>query len=137
MSAAKKTKQTAAVPAAAPKKGARAATKTRASANAGRALSKEKLMNVLLAPHVSEKSARVAEEGNQIVFRVRTDATRTDVKQAVELMFDVKVAGVQVMNQPGKKRRFGRIEGYRSGHKKAYVRLAAGQTIDFATGGKP
>lgn len=102
-----------------------------------RRLSKEKLMNVLLAPHVSEKSARVAQLGNQFVFRVRTDATRTDVKHAVELMFDVKVDNVQVLNQPGKKRRFGRIEGFRSGHKKAYVRLAAGQSIDFAAGGKP
>ncbi len=94
-------------------------------------------MAVLLAPHVSEKAARLAESGNQFVFRVRDDATRTHVKQAVELMFDVKVDRVQVLNQPGKKRRFGRIEGFRSGHKKAYVRLAAGQTIDFASGVKP
>jgi large subunit ribosomal protein L23 len=97
--------------------------------------SREKLMNVLLAPHVSEKSARLA-EANQVVFRVRSEATRGDVKLAVELMFDVKVAAVQVMNQPGKKRRFGRIEGHRSGFKKAYVRLAEGQAIDFAGGVK-
>ncbi len=103
----------------------------------GRRLTKGQLMNVLLAPHVSEKSARVAEQGNQFVFRVRNDATRTHVKQAIELMFDVKVAGVQVLNQPGKKRRFGRIQGFRSGYKKAYVRLATGQTIDFSTGVKP
>ena len=89
---------------------------------------KEQLTNILLAPHVSEKSARVADEGNQFVFRVRKDATRTHVKQAVELMFDVKVHSVQVLNQPGKK-------GQRSGYKKAYVRLVAGQTIDF-TGSK-
>ncbi len=101
------------------------------------AMTKEQLMGVLLAPHVSEKSARVSESGNQFVFRVRSDATRTHVKQAVELMFDVKVAGVQVLNQPGKKRRFGRIEGRRPGYKKAYVRLAPGQTIDFASGVKP
>jgi large subunit ribosomal protein L23 len=99
-------------------------------------LSKEQLMNVLVAPHMSEKSARVSTEGNQFVFRVRTDATRNDVKHAVELMFDVKVQGVQVMNQPGKKRRFGRIQGHRSGFKKAYVRLVAGQTIDFAGNAK-
>ena len=68
---------------------------------------------------MSEKSARVAEEGNQFVFRVRKDATRTHVKQAVELMFDVKVQSVQVLNQPGKKRRFGAIKGQRSGYKKA------------------
>lgn len=99
-------------------------------------LSKEQLMGVLLAPHVSEKAARVGELGNQFVFRVRNDATRGDVKQAVELMFDVKVDSVQVLNQPGKKRRFGRIEGHRSGFKKAYVRLAAGQTVDFAAAAK-
>lgn len=98
----------------------------------GSGLSREQLSNVLLAPHMSEKSARVNAEGNQFVFRVRDDATKGDVKAAVELMFEVKVDGVQVMNQPGKKRRFGRIAGRRSGYKKAYVRLAAGQTIDLA-----
>jgi large subunit ribosomal protein L23 len=97
-----------------------------------RPLSKEKLMNVLVAPHVSEKAARVSESGNQFVFRVRGDATRSDVKQAVELMFEVKVDAVQVLNQRGKARRFGAIQGKRSGFKKAYVRLAAGQTIDLA-----
>jgi large subunit ribosomal protein L23 len=100
--------------------------------NGRRKLSRERLMNVLLAPHMSEKSARVSAEGNQFVFRVRKDATRGDVKDAVQLMFDVRVESVQVLNQPGKTRRFGRIEGERSGYKKAYVRLAAGQTIDFA-----
>ena len=95
-------------------------------------MAREQLMNVLLAPHMSEKSARVSANGNQYVFRVRNEATRTDVKDAVELMFEVKVDSVQVLNQPGKTRRFGRMEGARSGYKKAYVRLAAGQTIDFA-----
>ena len=99
-------------------------------------LTREQLANVLLAPHMSEKSARVNGEANQFVFRVRNDATRNDVKAAVEMMFEVKVDGVQVMNQPGKKRRFGRIQGQRSGYKKAYVRLAAGQTIDFAGNAK-
>lgn len=100
-------------------------------------MNKEQLMNVLLAPHMSEKSARVSAEGNQFVFRVRGDATRTDVKQAVELMFDVKVDTVRVLNLPAKTRRLGRIEGQRSGFKKAYVRLAAGQTIDFGAEAKP
>jgi large subunit ribosomal protein L23 len=108
-----------------------------AAPTSGSRLTKEQLMGVLLAPHVSEKSARASEIGNQFVFRVRDEATRTDVKQAVELMFDVKVEAVQVLNQPGKKRRFGRIEGRRSGFKKAYVRLAAGKTIDFGSGAKP
>ena len=95
-------------------------------------MAREQLMNVLLAPHMSEKSARVSANGNQYVFRVRNEATRTDVKDAVELMFEVKVDSVQVLNAPGKTRRFGRLEGARSGYKKAYVRLASGQTIDFA-----
>jgi large subunit ribosomal protein L23 len=99
-------------------------------------LSKEKLMNVLIAPHVSEKAARVSETGNQFVFRVRGDATRSHVKQAVEFMFEVKVDAVQVLNQRGKSRRFGAIQGRRSGIKKAYVRLAAGQTIDLSGTGK-
>ena len=93
--------------------------------------SKEKLMGVLLAPHVSEKSALAAEKANQCVFRVRRDATKPDIKAAVELMFEVKVDSVQVVNAPGKAKRFGNRAGRRSDFKKAYVRLAAGQTIDF------
>ena len=93
--------------------------------------SKERLMAVLVAPHVSEKSARVA-EGNQIVFRVARDATKPEIKAAVELMFEVKVDAVQVVNVAGKAKRFGGRPGKRSDFKKAYVRLAQGQTIDFA-----
>ncbi len=119
-----------------PAKAAKADRLATAARPAGTTLSKELLSNVLLAPHMSEKSARVNADGNQFVFRVRGDATKNDVKAAVELMFEVKVDGVQVMNQPGKKRRFGRIAGRRSGYKKAYVRLAAGQTIDFAGNAK-
>jgi large subunit ribosomal protein L23 len=89
-------------------------------------------MNVLVAPHVSEKSARAAEAGNQFVFRVRTDATKPEIKAAVELMFEVKVDAVQVVNVAGKAKRFGARHGRRSDFKKAYVRLAEGQTIDFA-----
>ena len=95
-------------------------------------VSREKLMNLLLAPHVSEKSARATETGNHYVFRVRTDARKPDIKAAIEQMFGVKVESVQVLNQQGKQKRFGRFEGRRSDTKKAYVRLAAGQTIDFA-----
>ena len=93
--------------------------------------SKERLMAVLVAPHVSEKSARVA-EGNQIVFRVARDATKPEIKAAVELMFEVKVDAVQVVNVAGKAKRFGSRPGKRSDFKKAYVKLAQGQTIDFA-----
>lgn len=94
-------------------------------------LGKEGLMNVLLAPHVTEKTSLAMQERNQYAFRVRRDATRTDVRRAVELMFDVKVEGVQVVNEIGKKRRFGARLGRTQDWKKAYVRLASGQTIDF------
>jgi large subunit ribosomal protein L23 len=92
--------------------------------------SKERLINLLVAPHVSEKSARAA-ASNQYVFKVLTDATKPEIKAAVEFMFNVKVASVNVVNQSGKEKRFGRFAGRRSDSKKAYVSLAAGQTIDF------
>jgi large subunit ribosomal protein L23 len=87
---------------------------------------------VLVAPHVSEKSARVADTGNQIVFRVLRDASKPEIKAAVEMMFEVKVDAVQVVNVAGKTKRFGGRPGRRSDWKKAYVTLAQGQTIDFA-----
>ena len=93
---------------------------------------KEQLMSVLLAPHVSEKAARASESGNQFVFRVRRDATKPEIKAAVELMFEVKVQGVQVVNAEGKQKRFGQRAGRRSDFKKAYVRLAEGQTIELS-----
>jgi len=85
---------------------------------------------------ISEKSALAAEKANQFVFRVRKDATKPDIKAAVELMFEVKVDSVQVLNAAGKSKRFGGRQGRRSDFKKAYVRLAAGQTIDFTGVGK-
>jgi large subunit ribosomal protein L23 len=99
-------------------------------------MNKERLMNVLIQPHVSEKSATIAEKANQYVFRVRSDASKVDVKQAVELMFEVKVEGVNLLNKPGKSRRFKNIAGKRSGYKKAYVSLQAGQSIDFTGAAK-
>jgi len=92
---------------------------------------KEQLMSVLLAPHVSEKAARASESGNQFVFRVRGNATKPEIKAAVELMFEVKVQAVQVVNAEGKEKRFGQRIGHRSDIKKAYVRLAEGQTIEL------
>jgi len=97
-----------------------------------KASSKERLMTVLVAPHVSEKSAIVAEKANQIVFRVRRDSTKPEIKAAVELMFEVKVDAVRVVNVAGKAKRFGGRPGRRSDFKKAYVSLAEGQSIDFA-----
>jgi len=94
-------------------------------------VNKEQLMNVLLAPHVTEKTSLAMQNHNQYTFRVKRQATKTDIKQAVELMFDVKVEGVQVVNEPGKTRRFGRIQGRTQDWKKAYVSLAEGQTIDY------
>ena len=97
--------------------------------------SKERLMQVLVAPHVSEKGARVAEQGNQIVFRVARDATKPEIKAAVELMFEVKVDAVQVVNVAGKTKRFGGRPGKRSDWKKAYVRLRDGEKVpDFVEG---
>jgi large subunit ribosomal protein L23 len=88
-------------------------------------------MQVLVAPHVSEKAARASEQGNQMVFRVARDATKPEIKAAVELMFEVKVDAVQVVNVAGKAKRFGGRKGQRSDWKKAYVKLVQGQTIDF------
>jgi large subunit ribosomal protein L23 len=94
-------------------------------------VNREKLMTVLIAPHVTEKTSLAMQNHNQYAFRVRREATKTDIKQAVELMFEVKVEGVQVVNEPGKIRRFGRRIGRTQDWKKAYVRLAEGQTIDY------
>jgi large subunit ribosomal protein L23 len=94
-------------------------------------MNREQLMSVLIAPHVTEKTSLAMQNHNQYTFRVRRDATKTDVKKAVELMFDVKVAGVRVVNEVGKSRRFGKTVGRTQDWKKAYVSLAGGQTIDY------
>lgn len=91
----------------------------------------ERLMKILLAPHISEKSARAADANKQFAFRVIADATKPEIKQAVELMFDVKVDVVQVSNVKGKQKRFGSTLGRRSDWKKAYVKLQPGHDIDF------
>ena len=92
----------------------------------------ERLMNVVLAPVVSEKSTRVADKNRQYVFRVADSATKPEVKAAIELLFKTKVQSVTVLNVHGKEKRFGRFMGRRRNWKKAYVRLAAGQEINFA-----
>ena len=86
-------------------------------------MDKERLMQVLLSPLVSEKSTFVGEKNNQYVFRVLPDATKPQIKAAVELMFKIKVKEVQVSNVKGKDKRFGRFEGRRRNWKKAYVSL--------------
>jgi len=86
----------------------------------------QRLMQVLLAPQVSEKSTFVGEKHNQYVFRVAADATKPEIKSAVELMFKTKVRSVQVSNVKGKEKRFGRHVGRRRNWKKAYVSLMPG-----------
>ncbi len=96
-------------------------------------MSKERLYKVILAPVVSEKTAITADESNQVAFKVIKDADKAEIKAAVEEMFSVKVERVQVLNVKGKSKRTRFGIGQRSDWKKAYVRLADGQEIDFAT----
>jgi large subunit ribosomal protein L23 len=95
-------------------------------------MSRLELMKVLVAPVISEKSTRLADSKNQFVFKVRKDATKPQVKKAVELMFAVEVDSVQILNVKPKRKRFGRLLGKRPGWKKAYVRLKPGYQIDLS-----
>jgi large subunit ribosomal protein L23 len=90
------------------------------------------LMNVVLAPVISEKSTMLGDKANQYVFRVADTATKPEVKAAIELLFKVTVESVQVLNVKGKEKRFGRFMGRRRSWKKAFVRVAQGQEINFA-----
>ena len=92
----------------------------------------ERLMQVILAPIVTEKATFVAEKNQQVGFRVVADATKPEIKAAVELLFKVQVESVQVLNRKGKVKRFGRFMGQRRNERKAYVSLKDGQEIDFA-----
>ena len=94
-------------------------------------MNEERLMNLLIAPHVSEKSTLMADANRQFVFKVARDARKPEIKRAVELMFKVEVASVQVINVKGKRKTFGRVPGRRPGWKKAYVCLKPGHDIDF------
>jgi len=91
-----------------------------------------RLMQVLVAPVVSEKATAVAERDNQVVFKVLRNATKPEIKAAVELLFKVEVASVQVLNVQGKAKRFGRTVGRRDHVKKAYVSLKPGQELNFS-----
>ena len=95
----------------------------------------ERLHQILRRPIVSEKSTNAADSGQQVVFEVLTDATKNEIKTAVEGLFDVSVEGVQVINVRGKVKRFGKTPGKRTNWKKAYVRLAEGDDIDFLGSG--
>jgi len=89
-----------------------------------------KYLSVIRAPRVSEKTARLQEVSNQYVFEIAKDATKADVKSAVEKLFNVKVEAVNVLNVKGKVKSFRSRDGRRGDWRKAYVRLAEGQTID-------
>ncbi len=97
--------------------------------------SQERLLQVLLAPQISEKATYVAEKNEQVIFRVASNATKPEVKAAVELMFKVQVESVQILNVKGKVKRVGRSVGQRKGWKKAFVCLKPGQEINFVEGG--
>ena len=90
-----------------------------------------RLMQVLVGPVISEKATMVADKNEQVVFQVMRDANKLEIKAAVELLFKVEVESVQVVNQKGEAKRFGRFEGRRNHTKKAYVCLKPGQEINF------
>ncbi|MDT0636141.1 50S ribosomal protein L23 [Spectribacter hydrogenoxidans] len=97
-------------------------------------MNQERIYEVLRAPHVSEKSSVQADAHNQVVFQVAVDATKTEIKTAVERLFKVQVEGVTTLNVKGKTKRFRGQPGKRAAWKKAYVSLAAGQELDFLSG---
>jgi large subunit ribosomal protein L23 len=94
-------------------------------------MNQERLMTIILAPVISEKSTMIADKLEQVAFKVVSDATKPEIKAAVELMFKVQVDSVSVLNVKGKQKRFGRFVGRRSDVRKAYVSLKPGQQIDF------
>ena len=98
-------------------------------------MNQERLLQVLLAPQISEKATYVADKNQQVIFRVATDATKPEIKAAVEQLFKVQVESVQVLNVKGKVKRFRQTVGRRKGWKKAFVCLKPGQEINFVEGG--
>lgn len=97
-------------------------------------MNQERVYQVLRGPHISEKSTLIADEANQVVFTVAKDATKREIKAAVEQLFEVKVRDVRVVNVIGKRKSFGRVPGKRPDWKKAYVALEAGEELDFIGG---
>lgn len=96
-------------------------------------MNQERILKVILGPHISEKTSLISEQNNQVTFKVAIDATKPEIKTAVESLFDVQVKDVQILNVKGKTKRTarGKIRS-RSNWKKAYIRLEQGQEIDFA-----
>jgi large subunit ribosomal protein L23 len=97
-------------------------------------MNQERLLKVLVAPHISEKATVIGERNNQVIFKVLADATKPEVKRAVESLFEVRVKAVNMVNIKGKRKRLGRTPGRRSDLRKAYVTLMPGDEIDFAGG---
>ena len=97
-------------------------------------MKEERLLQVILAPVISEKATMLADKREQVIFRVATTATKPEIKAAVELLFKVQVKDVKVANVKGKNKRFGRFNGRRSDWKKAFVCLKPGQELNFAAG---
>ena len=95
-------------------------------------MNEERLCQILLSPHLTEKGTRLADSDRQVVFSVLPDANKKEIKQAVELLFKVEVESVQVANMRGKFKRFGKSFGAQKNWKKAYVQLKPGHDIDFA-----
>lgn len=95
-------------------------------------MNQERIYKVLLGPVVSEKAASAGDESNQVVFKVASDASKLEIKNAIQALFDKKVEQVRVMNVKGKTKRTRHGLGKKSDWKKAYVRLEQGQDIDFA-----
>ncbi len=100
----------------------------------GQKFNEARLLQVILAPVVSEKATMIADKQQQVTLRVATTATKPEIKAAVELLFKVQVADVKVLNVKGKAKRFGKSMGQRSSWKKAYVCLQPGQELNFAAG---
>jgi len=104
----------------------------KASSNMPKKFDEGRLAQILVAPIISEKATKVGEKRNQVLFKVLRDATKPEIKAAVELMFKVEVADVNTLNQKGKQKRFGRTIGRRDHVKKAYVSLKPGQELNFS-----
>ena len=96
-------------------------------------MNQERIFQILKVPHISEKSAVLGDSANQAVFQVSTDANKAEIKQAVEQLFEVKVADVRTVNMKGKRKRQGLRQGKRGDWKKAYVSLEQGHEIDLAS----
>tara|TARA_A100000164_G_C21832709_1_gene736145 strand:+ start:388 stop:696 length:309 start_codon:yes stop_codon:yes gene_type:complete len=93
----------------------------------------EYLFKIIDVPHISEKSSFISEKSNQVVFKVNPTATKKEIKEAVEMYFEVKVENVTVMNMKGKERRHGQTKGRLKSWKKAYVKLSKDDSIDFSS----